>query len=139
MPRFTNNLHFFKIESQQDREYLLQGTARVGNPRRKIASYIYLLINTTAQLASQVQDMYIIAIKRHKGLAKSKSQELESGFHAKKLGDLRLNFIQNAKHLKNKDQVLPNWHDVCTFHPRKRDQILIENDYVSVQLYLKHN
>ena len=30
-----------------------------------------------------------------------------------KLGDLGLNFIQNAKHLKNKGQVLPNWHNFC--------------------------
>ena len=35
-------------------------------------------------------------------LVKSKSKELESGFPAMKLGDLRINLIQNAKHLKNR-------------------------------------
>ena len=42
-----------------------------------------------------------IAIQNHIGLAKSKSKELESGFHAMKLGILRLNLIQNAKHHLN--------------------------------------
>ena len=46
-------------------------------------------------------------------------------------------FIQNAKQLKNKDQVLPNWHIFCLFRFRRRDQILIENNHISVQLYLK--
>ena len=47
--------------------------------------------------------------------------------------------IQNAKHLKNKNHVLPNWHIFGLFCPWRRDQILIENNHISVQLYLKHN
>ena len=50
--------------------------------------------NSSGKLGSKT---YILAIQSHKGLTRSKSQELESGFHAMKLGDLRLNFIQNAK------------------------------------------
>ena len=44
-------------------------------------------------------------MQNHIDLAKSKSKELESGFHAMKLGGLRFNLIQNAKHhfnLKNR-------------------------------------
>ena len=114
MPRFTNNMQFFKVESQQDREYFIigysQGRTFLPPPPpppppshpspydEKIASQLPV---TTAQLARQ-QDIYIIAIQNRKGLAKSKSWELESSFHAMKLGDLRLNLIQNVKHLKNR-------------------------------------
>ena len=39
-------------------------------------------------------------MQNHIGLSKSNIKELKRGFHAMKFGSLRLNFIQNTKHLK---------------------------------------
>ena len=47
-----------------------------------------------------------LTVQSNKYLAKRKSQKLESGFHAMKLSNLRLNFIQNPEHLKNKIRFL---------------------------------
>ena len=45
--------------------------------------------------------------------------------------------IQNAKQLKNKDQVLPNWHIFVYFVPEENKSS--ENNHISAQFYLKHN
>ena len=59
----------------------------------------YILMYTT-QLAIW-RDIYVIAVQNHIDLAKTKSKKNESGFHAMKLGGLRLNLIENAKHHLN--------------------------------------
>ena len=61
-------------------------------------------------------DIYIIAIQNHIGHAKSKSKELKSNFHAMKLGSLRLNLIQNAKHLKNRIRLDVSKNATTKFH-----------------------
>ena len=44
--------------------------------------------------------------------------------------------IQNAKHFKNKDQALPNWHNFCLFFFVSEEEIksLIENNHISIPI-----
>ena len=53
------------------------------------------------------------------GLAKSKSKELQSSFHAMKLGNLRLNLTENGKHLKNRTRFQTDWHNFVYFVPEE--------------------
>ena len=53
--------------------------------------------NSYILITCSLLDIYTIAIKSHLSLAKSKSKELESGFHAMKLASLRL--IQEFENL----------------------------------------
>ena len=75
-------------------------------------------------------------MQNHIGLSKSNIKELKRGFHAMKFGSLRLNFIQNTKHLKIRIRFQTGIFFVRL--SRRIDQILIENDHISVQSYLKY-
>ena len=141
MSKFTNIPHIFEIESQQDREYFTLGynysapnpIIRAGSQVAQLA-FIYLLINTTGQLASQLSSTtYIlqIATQSHKGLAswlKASARNLKATSNIPWQFETR--FYSKHKTLNFKDQVLPNWYNFCISRPRRRDKIVIENDHI---------
>ena len=79
-------------------------------------------------------------MSNHIDLAKSKSKELESDFHDMKLGGLMFetqSFSKRKTPLKLKNRIrfqIGIISGFCLFRLRRRDQIFIENDYISFQL-----